>query len=128
MNLKQLYTPISVGINLNRKIDSSALRELNFIDLVLRNDLRDANAEQKFYEQLKRFVQKGNNVFLVAPYDNHQIPIAISMVFGISRKLPYIVYFDTKNDPNFANPLVCSLESIRWRSEQATELQSAYLR
>jgi hypothetical protein len=125
VNLTYIFNNESVGLNLS-KVTSPTLINLGFHDIKLSVDLRTKTAEQKLFVTLKQYINEGDIVFMVMPQLNIYIPILLTIVYGITKQLPYIVYFDNQNDPKFRVPLISSLPDIKYKSEKATALKLDY--
>jgi hypothetical protein len=125
MLLTNVFTSRCVGINFS-KINSLTITNLNFRTIKISIDIRDNNAEKRCFEMLRNYVDPEDKVFVILPDQKHYIPVILSMVAGITNRLPYIVYFDIRNDPNFLTPYCKSLELMKWQSSEATELEIDY--
>lgn len=116
---------IHTGLNFNSKINSPILAQLGFIDLRISVDMRDSNSLLKIQKTLEPHIRRNQQVFIVQSPLAHHNSILDSAIHGISEKLPYIVYFRKVEDPNLTSPLVYSLEEIRWKSYQYSQLSYA---
>jgi hypothetical protein len=125
MRLNTMFNSKSKGINFSN-IDSDTLTRLEFTKMRISIDLRDRNAESRLYHKLKQNLNYGDVTFILLPNLPHHIPIITTMIDGITKNLPYIVYFDSTNDPDLIEPLVTSLSDIRYKSSIACKLESDY--
>lgn len=125
MDLISIFNPNCVGIDFGDQ-KSEALNELGFKTIKLSVDLRRKKSEKLLFSQVKQFLHEDDVVFIVAPKISLHVPIVITMIYGITKRLPNIVYFNHNDDPDLRRPLVSSLSDIRHRSEQATLLNTEY--
>lgn len=129
MRLRELYNEQSIGLNFNPKIENSTLNKLGFVQIKLSIDLRDNNSYNRYYRLLKNHLHLRKVVFMVSPVFENQNSILISMIYGITEQLPWIVYFqkDRKEPDKEAEAYAYSLEKLRWSANQAARLNRSNL-
>lgn len=127
MELRSIDPNTYIGINFS-KINSATLDNLGFKKVNVSSNLRSKNAERNIYRLIRPHIKDGDIVIMVLPQLNLHIPIILMMVYGITKNLPYTIYFDHKNDPDLQRPLVYSLPDIKYKSEQAALLNTEYFK
>lgn len=125
MDLTKVYRKHFIGFDFTDE-ESPTLNELGFIRIKLGIDIRDQDAERRLYRKLKKYLKRNNICFIVAPRINHQTPIIMTIIYGLTDNLPNIVYFERKTDPDLLSPQVVLLDSLRYRVREAALYNSEY--
>lgn len=125
MLLTDVYTSRSVGLNFS-KIESTTLTKLQFRNIKISTDIRDYNSDNKCFDKIRKYVEPESKVFILIPDQKHYIPLILSMIEGITQRLPFVVYFDIRSDPEYTKPYCKNLEYIKWKSAEATQLELTF--
>lgn len=118
MKLKDVYKPEAFCLNLSAMTIES-LTQFRVVEVNVNLDFRDPKFKQKLFARLSKVVQSGNTVYFVPTKFSYQTPVILTTIYGITKNLPSIIYFDKSKDPKLTNPLVEDLEFIRWMSQVA---------
>lgn len=122
MELKEIYKSNFVCLDFSEE-ENHDLLEYRFVPIKIRIDIRSNAYQNKLFNLLSEYLNDESIVCIVKPRLPYLTPAIISTILGITKNLPYLVYFK-EQEYGDRKILVSNLEQIRWQAREATKLNT----